>query len=74
MSFRVTFSGFESAEQAIAFADWYEGQGEQDAVYWFEARIDDENLDVRSMYTNISESFKWQGATLHMVLDMEYVK
>jgi hypothetical protein len=32
----VSVSGFSNKEQAQVFVDWYEGQGEQDAGYWFE--------------------------------------
>jgi len=32
--YTVTFTGFKTAAQAQAFADWYEEQGEQDARPW----------------------------------------
>jgi hypothetical protein len=35
-SFKVIFEGFETEEQAKTFADWYEGQGEQDSAMWLE--------------------------------------
>lgn len=34
---RVIIEGL-TLEQAKAFADWYEGAGEQDACYWFDER------------------------------------
>lgn len=34
--FSVTFTGFKTQEQAIHFARWYEGSGEQQADYWME--------------------------------------
>lgn len=34
--FSVTFTGFETLIQAREFAEWYSGQGEQDACYWME--------------------------------------
>ena len=34
--YTVTFTGFKTALQAQAFADWYEGQGEQDVATWME--------------------------------------
>lgn len=33
---RVTLEGFSSMEQAKEFCSWFEGQGEQDLVPWFE--------------------------------------
>jgi hypothetical protein len=39
-SFKVVFDGFETEEQAKAFASWYEGSGEQDASYWLEEHSD----------------------------------
>lgn len=34
--FTVTFTGFRTQEQADAFAAWYSGMGEQNAIYWME--------------------------------------
>jgi len=36
-NFKVVFDGFETEEQAKAFASWFEGSGEQDAGNWLEA-------------------------------------
>lgn len=38
--FTVTFKGFETLEQAKVFADWYEGQGEQQSDCWLEEHSD----------------------------------
>ena len=35
--FKVVFDGFETEAQAKAFAEWFEGSGEQDAGNWLEA-------------------------------------
>jgi hypothetical protein len=32
----VSVSGFSNKEQAQVFVDWYYGQGEQDAEFWFD--------------------------------------
>ncbi len=45
----VTFTGFDTMEQATAFYDWYSGQGEQDASIWLV-----EASDLR--YANIDSS------------------
>lgn len=34
----VLIKGFQSLDQAHAFMDWYEHQGEQESGYWFEER------------------------------------
>ena len=46
---RIEIYGDLSFEQAKCFAEWFNGQGEQDAVYWFEERyLDTPNvLSVR---------------------------
>ena len=36
-NFKVIFDGFETEKQAQAFADWYEGSGEQDAGNWLDS-------------------------------------
>lgn len=33
----VTFTGL-TLQQALVFADWFEGQGEQDCYVWFDDR------------------------------------
>lgn len=37
--------GFTSMAQVKAFADWYDGQGEQDSSVWFECRKDEGEID-----------------------------
>lgn len=49
----VVFKGFKTPEQAQAFVDWYEGQGEQDACVWFECR---DNLDGVTMMPVASQA------------------
>ena len=39
-NFKVVFDGFETEEQAKAFADWYEGSGEQSSEIWLEENSD----------------------------------
>lgn len=39
-NFKVVFDGFETEEQAKAFADWYEGSGEQESEMWLQASSD----------------------------------
>lgn len=39
-NFKVVFDGFETEEQAEAFADWYEGSGEQDSEMWVQEHSD----------------------------------
>jgi hypothetical protein len=57
--------GFETVEQAQAFASWYSGQGEQDSSEWFENQDDLEG--VTGMY---SEGDKTEGNTVTMTLRM----
>jgi hypothetical protein len=47
-NFKVVFSGFETEEQAKHFANWFEGQGEQDCSIWMEehAKINAVNVDM----------------------------
>lgn len=37
---RVIFEGLTN-EQALTLSDWYEGQGEQNADYWFDVNCED---------------------------------
>lgn len=43
MKHKVVFDGFETLEQAKAFADWYSGSGEQESGYWLEVNTEDIN-------------------------------
>lgn len=64
MEYELTLKGFKTKEQVKAFIDWYAGQGEQDASYWFEARKDDGEIDVNRMLVDITKPFEWQGNAL----------
>lgn len=46
MAHRLIIEGFNTKAEAQAFADWYEGAGEQDAANWFEARKEEGVIDV----------------------------
>jgi hypothetical protein len=39
-NFKVVFEGFQTEQQAKAFAQWYEGSGEQDSGVWLEEYSD----------------------------------
>jgi hypothetical protein len=62
--FKLVIEGFKTKAQVQAFADWYSGQGEQDAYVWFECRKDAGEIDVDSMNTEGSPS--WKGDSLFM--------
>lgn len=49
-NFKVIFEGFETEQQALAFARWYEGSGEQDSGIWLE-----EHSDASGAYVNMQE-------------------
>lgn len=51
---RVIFDGL-TKEQAKVFAEWFEGQGEQDCEIWF-----DEN-GVPSPLVDVKQEFQYQG-------------
>lgn len=40
---KVVFDGFETLEQAKAFADWYSGSGEQCSGDWLDVNTEDIN-------------------------------
>lgn len=46
----VVFHGFTSREEALAFASWYSGSGEQDVGMWLEERTNITSADC-SAYT-----------------------
>ena len=55
---RVIFDGL-SMKQAIAFAKWFEGQGEQDCVPWFEEKgIDAPLVNVNEDYLRVDEQIE----------------
>ena len=39
--YKVVLKGFPTEKEARIFCEWFEGQGEQDATYWFEAHNQD---------------------------------
>ena len=58
-NFKVVFDGFETEEQAQAFASWYEGSGEQDSGYWLEASksgLCDANVDMERFHNKANEN------------------
>jgi hypothetical protein len=64
--------GFETREQAEAFVSWYTGQGEQDAIFWFDARVNEGNLDVNFMPVDSKQTFplKFENNEAKVVLEM----
>lgn len=66
--FKLLIEGFKTKAQAEAFADWYEGQGEQDADIWFEIHQSEGKLDVSSMHAVLQKN-KWKDDTLTMKVD-----
>lgn len=69
--FSLTIKGFKTKAQAKAFIDWYEGQGEQDASAWFEARVDEGEIDVDFMPVDVSKKYVWDGSNLIAHLKIE---
>lgn len=51
--YTLTIKGFKNMAQVEEFANWYEGQGEQDAFVWFEIAKDNGNIDVDSMCVDV---------------------
>lgn len=68
MSYKLTITGFTSLAQVQAFADWYEGQGEQHAWEWFEEREHEGEIDVTSMNTK-SITTSVNDTDVYMVVD-----
>lgn len=62
--YSLTIRGFKTAAQARAFIQWYEGQGEQDAVIWFENRKDEGEIDVDFMPVDCSRPYMQEGNNL----------
>jgi hypothetical protein len=63
--YSLKFNGFKTQKQAQAFLDWYGGQGEQDAQFWFECRMDDDGLDVNFMPVDNSVIPVWEDTVLN---------
>ena len=63
--FSVKIEGFKTKEQAEAFVNWYEGQGEQDITYWLE-----EHTYITSLNTNCATTFPliWEENVLPMTV------
>lgn len=68
--YELHIKGFKTKQQVECFIDWYEGQGEQDAIPWFECRMDDENLDVSFMPVDCTKPYKWVDDCLIAYLDL----
>jgi len=66
--FKLLIEGFKTKAQVEAFVDWYEGQGEQNAVDWFMCRKQEGKIDVSSMSIVLQKN-KWNGDTLAMKVD-----
>lgn len=62
--YKLTLKGFKTKEQVKAFIDWYAGQGEQDASYWFGARMDDGEIDIDNMPIDVTKPYEWHENTL----------
>ncbi len=62
--------GFKTQAQAEAFIKWYEGQGEQDAVIWFECRMQEGQIDVDSMNVDCKKTYplQWKDDVVKMVV------
>lgn len=68
--FSVLVSGFPTKEAAEAWAEWYSGQGEQDAPIWLEEALDSPGC---SAYTDGRATFplKWNANTVSLVVKFE---
>ena len=68
----VLVTGFNTKAEAEAFIEWYEGQGEQNAAVWLEARTAEGEIDTSFMPVDLSKTYpiKWCGDQSHMVLKM----
>lgn len=73
-NYSLLITGFKTKAQVKAFYDWYEGQGEQDAPYWFECRKQEGEIDVETMYVDMSKPPKWNGNTLEMKIKPKQLK
>lgn len=65
----LTIKGFNTIAEANAFADWYEGQGEQDASIWFECRKDEGEIDVHSMLVDCHKPYEITDTNLTMTIE-----
>lgn len=71
--YTLKIDGFKTKEQAEAFLNWYEGQGEQDANIWFECRKSEGGIDVDFMPVDIRKTYPltWTNNELKAVLDIK---
>lgn len=51
--YTLTIRGFNTKEEVLAFASWYEAQGEQDSVIWFECRKEEGEINTDIMSVDI---------------------
>lgn len=56
-NYSLRIEGFKTKEQVIAFIEWYEGQGEQNASIWFECRVAEGELDVDFMPVDCEKTY-----------------
>jgi hypothetical protein len=68
MSIKLVIEGFDTIEEAKAFASWYGGQGEQDACIWFECRKDEGKIPSSSMLQKSTKQI--DAETISMILKM----
>jgi hypothetical protein len=52
MSYSVKFNGFKTSEQALAFAQWYSGQGEQTSDEWMKETCGVDFVGVNDIKTD----------------------
>lgn len=58
--YTLKIEGFKNKRQVEEFIHWYEGQGEQNAADWFDARMTEGELDVDFMPVHIQETYPIQ--------------
>lgn len=68
--YTLVVSGFKNKSQVEAFIRWYEGQGEQSAVDWFDARKNEGKLDIDSMPVDCQQTYpiNWDNDSAKMIL------
>jgi hypothetical protein len=68
--FELVVKGFKTKAQVEAFIGWYEGQGEQDAAYWFEVRKEEGKIDIDFMETDCQKTYpiKWEENKTNLFL------
>lgn len=71
--YSIKIDGFKTKEQAEAFVQWYEGQGEQDASIWFECKKNENEIDVDFMPVDCKKTYPltWTGDVLSATLDIK---